>query len=824
MEPAQFIKITDDVVDRVGSKFDVGSAGEPTDSITDFLARPLKLITYDWSRTDGNMLATYDLISLYLGSTPVMKKLAGYHTLSANVRVYMVVTGSPFQYGKLCLSYRPGADTPVTGINYGGQLRASVADTDDLSDMVAYSQRPTICVYPTESTSGEMVVPIIFPADRLDRDMYPLFPMSYFTLYSPTRLECIGATPIERVTVQIYVSLHDVVLADRTANYQSAAVAGIIGEQLEASSAIGISDLLVSGAQEKHRQGETAESAGLLALGALVRATGFSNPHTHMRIASSKPEGLPGLTSCDQETPSESLSVVSDPTIVGGLLPKRFHDEMDIKTLGAIPSLASTFDWSNGTDPGTTLSLINVSPFNHVTASLTGNLGSTYTSVQFTPAAYFASLFHLWRGDVVYTFEAVASKMHRGQIRIFYDPLGSSLVSDAYNRSCVWDISVDSKMQVRIPYDSHLAFKNIRSTNNIASSFNISNTGSYAAFDRNAHMGKLTLVAHTKLSATTAVDPGVTILITVHVENLELARPLGPSFDEESSVTNRLSLVSPWSYQSEKLSGITDIYEPLKPNKRPIREYMGEEIVSLRALCHRSVPGPIIASNSANVNTNVYFNRVTMSAEPTAFGYEPPNAYLKSAFAKVAYMAQPLISDFNFHSTPPCVWVAAAFAMKRGGYRWKITPLLAGTPSPHITVSKPMPKAVSWNNTSISLQSSTVNTVSKTIATHYDFDTHKGMTGMAASTDPLGVVDFIVPYQSRFRASGGAPHCPSTGTSSTHDDTTKLMRISWYSTGVTSRGPITTCLKSFVSANVDFDVFYFINAPRLYIITGLTVQ
>lgn len=818
MEPAQFIKITNDAVDRVGAKFDVGTAGEPTDSITDFLARPLKLVTFDWARTDGNVLAIYDLVSLYLGSTPVLKKLAGYHTLSANIRVYMVVTGSPFQYGKLCLSYRPGYDGLASGINFGGQIRSVLTETADLPDMIAYSQRPNICVYPTECTSGEMIVPIIFPADRLDRDTYPSFPMSAFTLYSPTRLECIGATPIERVTVQIYVSLHDVVLADRTANYQSATVQ----DQLEASGATSISDLLVSAAQDA--KGETAESAGLLALGALVRATGFSNPHTHMRVGSTKPEGFPGLTSSDQETASESLSVVSNPTVVGGLLPKRYHDEMDIKTLGAIPSLASSFTWNNGTEPGSVLSLINVSPFNHACGTHTGNLGSTYTSIQFTPAAYFASLFHLWRGDVVYTFEAVASKMHRGQIRIFYDPLGSALVSDAYNRSCVWDISVDTRMQVRIPYDSHLAFKNIRSSNNISSSYNISNTGTYATFDRDSHMGKLTLVAHTKLSATMAADPGVTVLVTVHVENLELARPLGPSFDEESSVTNRLSLVSPWSYQSEKLSGVTDIYEPLKPNKRPIREYMGEEVVSLRALCHRSTPGPIIAASSAVTNANIFLNRVTMSAEPKPFGYEPPNAYLKSAFAKVAYMAQPLVSDFNFHSTPPCVWAAAAFAMKRGGYRWKITPLLAGTPSPHITVSKPMPRAVSWNTTTVNLQGTTMNTVSKTIATHYDFDTHKGMTGMAASTDPLGVVDFIVPYQSRFRASGGAPHYPTAGNTSTHDDTTKLMRISWYSAGVTARGPATTCLKTFVSANVDYDVFYFVNAPRVYIITGLTVQ
>jgi hypothetical protein len=379
-------------------------------------------------------------------------------------------------------------------------------------------------------------------------------------------------------------------------------------------------------------------------------------------------------------------------------------------------------------------------------------------------------------------------------------------------------------MQVRVPYDSHLAFKNIRTSANIANSYNISTTGIYANFDRDAHMGKLTLVAHTKLSATASTDPGITVLITVHVENLELARPLGPSFDEESSVTNRMTLVSPMQYQSEKLAGVTDLYEPLKASKRSIREYMGEEVVSLRALCHRSTPGPIIAAPGAVTNSTTYFNRVTMSAEPKPFGFEPPNAYLKSAFARVAYGTKPVVSDFNFHSTPPCVWVAAAFAMKRGGYRWKITPLLAGTPSPHITVSKPMPRAVSWGNTSTNLSAATMNTTSKVIATHYDYDTHKGMGGMAASTDPLGVVDFIVPYQSRFRASGGAPHYPDVGLTSTHDDTSKLMRISWYSTGVTARGPTTTCLKTFVSANVDFDVFYFLNAPRVYIVNSLTVQ
>jgi len=235
MEPAQFIKITDDVVDRTGCSFDVGSAGEPTDSINDFLARPQKIITYDWSRLDTNILANYDLISLYLLTTPVMKKLAGYHTLSANVRVYMVATGSPFQFGKLCLSYRPGPDGLAIGINYGGQIKPASTETSDLMDMMAFSQRSTISVYPTESTSGEMVVPLMFPSDRLDRDTYPGFSLSNFTLYSPTQLECIGATPVEKVTVQIYVSLHDVVLADRTANYQSSVHKGDAYEQLESS-------------------------------------------------------------------------------------------------------------------------------------------------------------------------------------------------------------------------------------------------------------------------------------------------------------------------------------------------------------------------------------------------------------------------------------------------------------------------------------------------------------------------------------------------------------------------------------------------------------
>lgn len=769
----------------------------------------------------------------------VQRKLAGYGSIAGNFNLMVTVTGSPFQFGKLTISLRPGVDVNQSSSalpnysGYGGHLDDPTSNegTAEVITAMALSQRHHAHIYPTESSSAHLIMPLVVPWERVPRAIIQagtgeaLIQADY---WSVTRLKSVGSSNDVPCHVQVYAYMDDLILDDKTASFQSADVL------LDQSANTELSDILIEGAQAtKH---ETAISTALLTFGAVARATGMSNEGKVTPVAGTFPTGLSGLASVERSTHTDTLSLTDKSRLQRGTIAKRFKDELDVAVWGNIPSYIGQCSVSPSTAVNTVLLAANVTPFNFASRGETAAGTTAYTQMQLTPAAYASMAFEYWRGDVVYELEFVGSKMHRGQLRVFFDPVGASAHGEGFTKNCIWDIAENTHMSVRIPYSSVYAMKSVRcSGESFASRVYNHQTNTddntLAAFDLTAHMGRLTLETHTRISAVASTDPAASIVVTVRVENLELFKPTRPVARVLTPATVGLALNSPYRFQSVEV-GDTDTFKPTAATKPDVGAYIGEKITSLRALCHRASLGPALVG-IGTVNDSVTSNRINLPIEPLPFGFDYGSAdgttypYLTATTGLVRTGVLTVDRKFNWNPTHPSTYFAAAFALKRGGYRWRFLPqyfkqISYNAGAGAITVSLPMdPTSVGSQSLNGTAWSTLITSGKMERELSYQYNS---FSGLAASTPPTEVCDVILPMQTRFLAEGTNTY---KGASSTvyYDQKKRVMQVNWQSAYSTAGARAGNALRSYVSTDTDFDVFYFINVPRLYeIITLPTAQ
>jgi hypothetical protein len=175
---------------------------------------------------------------------------------------------------------------------------------------------------------------------------------------------------------------------------------------------------------------------------------------------------------------------------------------------------------------------------------------------------------------------------------------------------------------------------------------------------------------------------------------------------------------------------------------------------------------------------------------------------------------------YNWNRTHPSTFYAAACAMKRGGYRWRFQPSYSKVTSYNagastITVGLPLDPASCGASSLTTTSWTTFNSPGK-MEKEGAFN-HNGFAGMAAGTSPTEVVDVVLPMQTRFLAEGTNTHKVVSAPSTVYYDAKdRVMQVNWSSIYSTNTARLASSIKSYVSADTDFDVFYFINTPRLY--------
>jgi len=821
------------------------SVGEPTETIQEFLARPVKIVSYSWTDGGGGLpnapASAFDPLRLWLGNPAVDRKLAGYASFNIKLRMIVTLTGSPFQYGKLYVSVKPGSDA-IDGdgnqyVNYGG-----VAYYNSTADFfrVAMSQRYGGSLYAADSTSLEIDIPLILTTDRIERATLEHFADVYakyvsVNMWSPTGLHSASGTTTP-VQINVYAMATEVELADRNAEFQSSDITDTIS-QLK----VEMVDTAMSG------QYDNVTSAGLLALGSAATLAGFSNPSVQRDAGFSKPDGFPNFSSVSSSGPSNSLGMANHSYITGGAIPRRFEDELNIANLGKIPSYLGTVALPTGIAANTVVLNARVTPLNYCKHVSTLGSGNKQVAVNYTPAGYIANYFNYWRGDVVYEFEYVGSKMHRGQLRVTYDPHSAYTATfptsgEGMVRNCIWDISENTKLQVKIPYNSITPWKRVKTDaadeqTDVATNPITTLAATQIKFDIQSQMGNITIATHTRIVGVEDDNPDTYLIVHTWVENLELAVPNG--------VQNGKWLVQnePAYYQSGEVDPCTlATYMPGRRLDVRDEEYFGERIESLRALLHRPVPGPILTTANSVTNTMTQESVVLpIHPLPVRF-FIDGGPYLNYGYMSVVTPPSATVQKIDYHILSPMVYFGACFALRRGGVRWRFKPAADGTGYQEsqvhgIRVSRPVFTNVSdpvvGRAGQDSLTTTELNTITKTQKTLIDNQMNYS-GGMATSTAPTQCVDVVFPFYSRFKAEPAGTdlaevsyvHDLTQGVlTSMFDSRERLMRVSWESTYGANTGILKASIATYVSADSDYDLFWFISAPTVwYLQTTPTAQ
>jgi hypothetical protein len=157
-------------------------------------------------------------------------------------------------------------------------------------------------------------------------------------------------------------------------------------------------------------------------------------------------------------TTSVRNSVVTAPGFSGTDL-----DEMDFKFITTIPAWIQTFTWATGDAIGLQKFQWTVSPCYQISSATVNGLSVRH----YTPLAYVADKFDLWRGSIIYTFKVIKTEFHSGRLAVCFFPFEDGVSNATYsyaNSNYVFreiiDIREHNEFVIRVPFVSSSPWKN----------------------------------------------------------------------------------------------------------------------------------------------------------------------------------------------------------------------------------------------------------------------------------------------------------------------------------------------------------------------------
>lgn len=406
-------------------------------SLKEFLSRPLKVATLTW--TPGTALNTSISLPTYLGLVPIKHKLNHF----ARIRFSQVITVSmsvnPFYAGSLLLSALPLA-------GYDQLEPARLPANPANADFVRLSQRPNVFMSINKSQSMTLKLPYFNVSKwytlnqsetALNSNFYGIYLNSINNLS-----HCNGAS--DPITVQVFMSLEDVELEVPTTYYAASGEKKPVSKTLEKLSHA-TKQLSVFPAVAPYA---TPLSMALKVGADMAKALGYSRPFlAEERVV--KTHNF--MSNTDQPTAIPYMGLSSANSVALGAelnLPPEFR-EMDIVAICKRYSYLSTVSWTVAGAVDTTLLQSGVTPCVYKT-----NL----TEQHYPATGYCALPFTYWSGTLKYKIQAVASQMHRGRLRITWDPYPTADINTPgfYSTpvTVILDLEKESEVELEVPFHS----------------------------------------------------------------------------------------------------------------------------------------------------------------------------------------------------------------------------------------------------------------------------------------------------------------------------------------------------------------------------------
>lgn len=467
--------------------YDFGSTSDV--DLQNWLERPILAMTRLWQVGTPFPIINFNPWEVFLESPTVAQKIQNFYLIRCDMNLKIIVNGSQFHYGRGMVSYRPlltnpgpNFQLPVNSIPGNGPASFPIIGSND-SSRIIQSQWPHIFIDPGQSMGGEMTFPFFFGGNWLS------IPDSGWKM-RPTSLLDDGLDFIGRqtngpfganfvdlgrihsadfgnlkhangaddpVTVQVFLWATNVKLRVPTSMDNGTAILTNRftrkGNKPKPATAVATMDEY-SGAKTKtisETSARVGNAMGALsslpvigpyamatstmakAISAAASAMGWSRPGVLEVATNYKPIYLGNLANVDQAENINRLTVDSkqeitvDPRTVG--LDGR--DEMSMHEFLKRECFFRSFLWRVNEPAETLLFQIKVTPRIAVHFRQPGadNVVGTIP----TPLHYVSLPFSYWRGTLRYRMQIVASNLHRGRLRVVYDPLQDGLANANVN-------------------------------------------------------------------------------------------------------------------------------------------------------------------------------------------------------------------------------------------------------------------------------------------------------------------------------------------------------------------------------------------------------
>ncbi|APG78556.1 hypothetical protein 2 [Wenzhou picorna-like virus 9] len=604
-------------------------------------------------------------------------KIANFELIRHILHVRVVISGTPFHYGRAIASYNP-----IDTYDQTDEIRVNSPQ-----DMIRLSQRPHVWLDPANNQGGTLVLPFFWFNNYLSISQDDVQLMGELTFQSTQPLRHANGGN-DSVSISVFAWADDIKLSVPTSvppgqapfkDRLIAARANALDPVLESQAGLltkAINDEYGMGIVSKPASA-IAKAAGALSKIPMIRpymmateiaatATakvamlfGFSRTPIVSNINYVKPVPQGNLANVDAPEALHRLTLDSkqeitvDPTTVG-LSPE---DEMSILSFVKRESYLTSFEMEPSEGVETNLFECRVQP------GLFDVDGSTFHR---TPMAHIQTLFNRWYGTITFKFQIVKSKFHKGKILIEYDPLYFQSQNAGYNTNYtrIIDIADHDEFEFDVGWCQAEPFKDCIT---IAGTPPFSTTGGLTP-NYGAANGMIRVKVLNNLVSPSA-DAPISFNVfcrmnddakfgapsTVYAEHTSFFPLVSPALDSQSGeLATAQPAVAPTGAQQEPSIGSIHT-----PDDNYMKVFFGENVTSLRELMKRYSAHRVLSTSAPDPNNYVDY-QFEFKNQPFFRGYDLSGISDVSSGRKYN-----MVKNTYYTILAPC------FAGYRGGFRKK---------------------------------------------------------------------------------------------------------------------------------------------------------
>jgi hypothetical protein len=627
-----------------------------------FLGRPTAIHSFTWNTADTiGVKATILPWHLFLNNTNIRKKIDNFAFLRGKLHIKVMVNGTPFQYGLLRTCY-----SPLLGL-VSDKIRSPPTGSEPL--LTPYSQQPGFFVTPAANAGGQMELPFFYHKNWLDITLASNvqdFGTINFVVFAPLGVAVSGGS--SAVTVQVFAWMTDVELMGSTASlalqgdeYDE----GVVSRPASAVANVAsyLTKVPIIGPFAR------ATEIGARAVGSIAKIFGFTNVPVIANVHGFLPMNAPMLASGHIGTavqkfsldPKQELSL--DPTL-HGLHP---GDELSIPYIKKKESYVGSGAWATTDAVDTLIWCCRVTPALFQSANIVNTVPTTVGQrVYHTPVSYMSQMFYNWRGSLVIRIKIVATKFHKGRLKISYDPRADITstnpdVNVVYTK--IVDIGEEDDIEIEIPYHQDTPWLLVDKS--LTTNWNTTGTLPNRIGTDN---GVLTVRVLTTLTAPAAGAIKV-LAFTQGGDDFEYANP-SDHIGAESS--NRVP--SFFALQAEDITSVVPtrhvLGERAVPHPDRYAQNFGEAINSLRCIAHRYMTMDSIWTNSLTTDSTTVIGKI-LRIMPYTPGFDPNWTSFTQATKVVAASGQ---APYAFNTMSHMAYIAGMYMGYRGGANFVVTP------------------------------------------------------------------------------------------------------------------------------------------------------